>query len=233
MQQNRYRPIEISHLIIPLEIIYLVIIYIVLYYHRYIINCYNTVAELYSCPELSLSRVQIHSIRSTSHLIALLFLDSAAFICCHRSRLFHTLLRISDSWLSYSRFSHLLFLAFRFSTSLFALALTLSFSFSLSLSFPIDFSSAKPVPTFHFVPRNIHSYPQPCDAFVHHIWNKCTLAYRKHTYVICARIYLYVHIYIHTHIHTHTPVRTHPYNTYTKYTYIIYYSHSHGLSSPL
>lgn len=173
MQQNRYRPIEISHLIIPLEIIYLVIIYIVLYYHRYIINCYNTVAELYSCPELSLSRVQIHSIRSTSHLIASLFLDSAAFICCHRSRLFRTLLRISDSWLSRSRFSHLLFLALRFSTSLslispFALALTLSFSFSLPLSFPIDFSGAKPVPTFHFVPRNIHSYPQPCDTFAHH-----------------------------------------------------------------
>lgn len=139
MQQNRYRPIEISHLIIPLEIIYLVIIYIVLYYHRYIINCYNTVAELYSCPELSLSRVQIHSIRSTSHLIASLFLDSAAFICCHRSRLFHTLLRISDSRLSCSRFSHLLFLALRFSTSLslislFALALTLSYFFFLSLS---------------------------------------------------------------------------------------------------
>lgn len=53
-------PIEIFHLIIPFEIIYFVIIYIVLYYRRYIINCYSTVAELYNCPELSLSRVQIH-----------------------------------------------------------------------------------------------------------------------------------------------------------------------------
>lgn len=174
MQQNRYRPIEISHLIIPLEIIYLVIIYIVLYYHRYIINCYNTVAELYSCPELSLSRVQIHSIRSTSHLIASLFLDSAAFISCHRSRLFPYALKnfrfmvipfsFLSSSLSRSPFFYLSFSYLSFRSCSHALVLFLS----LSLSFPIDFSSAKPVPTFHFVPRNIHSYPQPCDTFAHH-----------------------------------------------------------------
>jgi len=37
------------------EIIYFIIIHIVLYYHRYIINCYNSVAELYSCPKNSVS----------------------------------------------------------------------------------------------------------------------------------------------------------------------------------
>lgn len=172
-------------------------------------------AELYSCPELSLSRVQIHSIRSTSHLIASLFLDSAAFICCHRSRLFHTLLRISDSWLSRSRFSHLLFLALRFSTSLslislFALALTLSFSFSLSLAFfPYRFFQCKACAYFSFCTTK-HTFVSTAVWHVRTPHMKQMHSCLQKTYVrnMCANIPIRAHIHTHTRTHTHARPNT-------------------------
>lgn len=184
-------------------------------------------AELYSCPELSLSRVQIHSIRSTSHSFMLLLDSIKPRLSVAIIRGYLIRLRISNSRLSHFRFSHSFFLALGFSISLslislFPLALVPFFSFSP----PIDFSSAKRVPTFHFVPENIHSYPQP---FVHHTWNKCILAYGKHTYIY-VRGYTYTYTYMYTYVRPN--IRIHTY-IYTKYTYIIYCSHSHGLSSPL
>lgn len=189
-------------------------------------------AELYSCPEFSLSRVYIHSIRSESSRC--LYASLRPSIRCHRSHLSHTLknFQFTIICLPFVFLFPSVSLSPGLSISLFFLPLLPLLLSLSSLLFRSHFQSILPVQSarfyfFIFVPQNSHSYPQPCDTFVHH---KCSnetnaSAYRKYTYIY-VREYTYTYIYIH--IRTRPSEHTHTY-TYTKYMYIIYRSHSHGL----
>jgi len=123
-------------------------------------------------------------------------------------------LKIVNLWLSCFHFSHSLFLALSFSTflSLISLSSCILIPF-FSLSFPIDFFSAKPVPTFHFVPQNIlRIHSRVTRSYTTHETNAFLLTEKTYIYAH-VREYTYTYTYIHTHARSNTRTHTHTQNT--------------------
>jgi len=195
------------------------------------------VAELYSCPETqSLSRVQIHSIRFTSYrrVVFTLLLDSTTFICCRIAFASYFIrLRIFDSR-GYILFSFLIFSLSRFRLP----SISLSFV-SLSRSILLVQSARLLFILYHKTYIRIHSRVTRSYTTNVQMKQMLLLTENVHTYIyvreyLHIRTYMYTNTYTYVYIYVHTcpSEHTHTY-TYIKYMYIIYCSHSHGLSSPL
>lgn len=179
-------------------------------------------AELYTVVRNSVSHEFKLTLSSSFHLRAL----SAALLLAlsYKFIYFYRLSRTSENF----RLTIILFLFLSsslpiFSSFFLSLAFSLfSISFSLSLLFlalSINFPRVQSACSF-FILWHIHTHSRIIHSY--NTQNRCTCLQRSTRIYTCANT-----------LDTHTPAYTHNITyTYTKYAYIIYYSHSHRLNNP-